>query len=478
MDTDICFRSARDLAAAVRTRELSAVEIVQAHLDHIERTNPHVNAITTLVADRALDEAREADRQTVSGADVGPLHGLPIAHKDTHATAGIRTTSGSPIMRDRVPEHDDLIVSRLRRAGAITIGKTNVPEFSAGAHTFNPLFGATRNPYDLERTAGGSSGGAAAALATGMHPLADGSDMGGSLRFPAGFCNVVGLRPSAGRVPSRSKDGWDSLTVQGPMARSVGDLAHMLSVIAGPDPRSPISLQESGEEFRADLDLDPRGLRVAWSADFGGQLPMDPEATEIVERQVEVFEDLGCHVEQDCPDFAGADESFHTMRAWQLELSLGGLVDRNPDLVKDSLLRNVETGRELTAVDLGRAVKARTRLFQRVMDFFERYDVLVLPVSQVPPFPVDTEYPTEIGGVEHSTYLDWMRSCTWVTATGHPAVSVPGGFTATGMPMGVQLVGKHRHELALLRVAHAFEQATGHGRNRPSVAGSPRPALV
>jgi amidase len=478
VDTDICFRSALDLATAVRTRQLSATEVVQAHLDRIERTNPHVNAITTLVAERALQEAREADARTVSGADVGPLHGLPIAHKDTHATAGIRTTSGSPIMRDRVPEHDDLIVSRLRRAGAISIGKTNVPEFSAGAHTFNPLFGVTRNPYDLERTAGGSSGGAAAALAAGMHPLADGSDMGGSLRFPAGFCNVVGLRPSAGRVPSRSKDGWDSLTVQGPMARSVSDLAHMLSVIAGPDRRSPISLQEPGSVFGAELDSDPRGLKVAWSPDFGGELPMDPEASGIVERQAEVFAGMGCHVEQECPDFSGADESFHTMRAWQLELSLGGLVDRNPDLVKDSLLRNVETGRELTAADLGRAVKARTRLFQRVADFFERYDVLALPVSQVPPFPVDHEYPTEIAGVEHSTYLDWMRSCTWVTATGHPAVSVPAGFTATGLPMGLQLVGKHRHELALLRAARAFERATGHGRHRPEIAGDPRPALA
>lgn len=477
MDTDLCFRSARELAAAIRRRELSAREVVHAHLERIERSNPRVNAITTLVAEQALEGARAADARAASGADVGPLHGIPVAHKDTHATAGIRTTSGSPILRDRVPEHDELIVERLREAGAITLGKTNVPEFSAGAHTFNPLFGTTRNPYDLDRTAGGSSGGAAAALATGMHALADGSDMGGSLRFPAAFCNVVGMRPSAGRVPTRGKYGWDSLTVQGPMARSVSDLAFMMSVICGPDSRSPISLQDPGEDFLSSLDADPRELRVAWSADFGGELPMDHEASEVVERQASVFDAMGCRVERNCPDFSGADEAFHVMRAWHLELSLGGLVDRNPELVKDSLARNVETGRELTATALGSAAKARTKLYHRLRDFFESYDVLALPVSPVPPFPVDTEYPTEIAGVSHESYLDWMRSCTWVSATGLPAVSVPAGFTATGLPMGLQLVGPPRGDLGLLRVAHAFERATGYGFRRPPI-DAPEPALA
>lgn len=474
MSDDLCYLSARDLAQAMRRRDVAAREVVEAHLNQIDRWNPRVNAITTLVAERALEEARAADERLAAGAETGPLHGLPIAHKDTHATAGIRTTSGSPVLRDRVPDRDELIVERLRAAGAITLGKTNVPEFSAGAHTFNPLFGPTRNPYDQARTAGGSSGGAAAALACGMHPLADGSDMGGSLRFPAGFCNVVGLRPSPGRVPHRSANGWDSLTVHGPMARSVSDVALMMSVIAGPDRRSPIAVEESAARFGPPLEADLRGLRVAWSADFGGALPMEPEAADMVARQAEVFARLGCHVEEKCPDFSGAQEAFEVVRAWQLDLSLGRLVDQHRGLIKDSLVRNVEAGRDLSARQLSHAARLQTRLYHRMNEFFDAFDVLVLPVSPVRPFPVETEFPTEIAGVAQETYLDWMQSCTWVSATGLPALSVPAGFTADGLPMGLQLVGRHRGELGLLRIGHAFEEATGHGLRRPSLAPEPR----
>lgn len=464
--TPVHAQPATELAAAVRSGELSAREVVQAHLDQIDRLNPHVNAVVTLVAEQAMEQARTADELFAAGADVGPLHGIPIAHKDTHATSGVRTTSGSPILRDRTPKRDELIVARLRAAGAITLGKTNVPEFSAGAHTFNPLFGPTRNPYDLTRTPGGSSGGAAAALACGMHPLADGSDMGGSLRFPAGFCNVVGMRPSPGRVPSRSRYGWDPLTVHGPMARSVSDVAFMMSVISGPDARSPISLPEPGEMFAAPLEQDVRGLRVAVSPDFGGALPMEPAAADLVRRQARVFEDLGCHVEEACPDFTGADEAFRVLRAWNLEMTLGKLFDTHRDQLKPSLADNIEHGRRLSGPEIGRAAQQRTALYHATRSFFEHHDLLVLPVSQLEPFDLALEYPTEIAGNPQSSYLDWMRPCSWVSVTGLPSVSVPAGFTEAGLPLGVQLVGPHQADLQLLRLAYTFEQATGHGRHR------------
>lgn len=261
---------ATDLAARLRRGEISAREVVQAHLDRIERVNPAVNAIVTLDPEGALTAAAHADEQLARGAAVPPLHGLPIAFKDTRLTRGMRTTHGSPLFADHIPDQDDLLVDRLQRAGAIRLGKTNVPEFAAGSHTFNAVFGTTRNPYDLTRSAGGSSGGAAAALAAGMQPLADGSDMGGSLRNPASFCNVVGLRPTPGRVPSPpGSDLWDTLSVPGPMGRTVADTALLLSAMAGPDPRCPFSLETPGAAFRVPLDRDLRGLRIAWAPDLG-----------------------------------------------------------------------------------------------------------------------------------------------------------------------------------------------------------------
>ncbi|MBK0869456.1 MAG: amidase [Saccharopolyspora sp.] len=464
--TPVHWQTAGELAAAVRSGELSAREVVRSHLDQVEQLNPHVNAIVTLVAEQAMEQARAADDQLASGAEVGPLHGIPIAHKDTHATSGIRTTSGSPILRDRTPKRDELIVERLRAAGAITIGKTNVPEFSAGAHTFNPLFGPTRNPYDLTRTPGGSSGGAAAALAAGMHPLADGSDMGGSLRFPAAFCNVVGFRPSPGRVPIRAKYGWDRLTVHGPMARSVSDVALAMSVIAGPDQRCPQSLNDPGEQFAVPLQSDVRGLRVAVSPDFGGELAVEPEAAELVQRQAAVFEELGCQVDDTCPDFTGADEAFQVLRSWSLEMTLGELFDKHREHVKSSLARNIEHGRRLSGPDIGRAAMLHTKLFHTMQAFFEHYDVLALPVSQVAPFDLAQEFPQRITGIPQESYLDWMRSCSWVSVTGLPALSVPAGFTESGLPMGVQLVGPPQRDLDLLRIGYAFEQASGHGQRR------------
>ncbi|MGW0866597.1 amidase [Streptomyces sp. NPDC002611] len=472
---DLCFTTATDLAAALRRREVSAREVVTAHLERVDRVNPSVNAIVTLVADRALEEATEADERLASGAEVGPLHGLPVAHKDLHDTAGIRTTYGSPVFADHVPTRDHLVVERLKGAGAITLGKTNVPELGMGSHTVNPVFGATRNPYDLSRSAGGSSGGAGAALACGMLPIADGSDTGGSLRNPASFNNVVGLRPSPGRVPSwPDKAPWGQLSVKGPMARTVRDVALMLSVLAGPDPRSPLALDTPGSAFAGPLDGDIRGLRVAWSPDLGGSVPVDPDVRDVVRDAVEVFGALGCEVEEACPDLSGADEAFLVQRAWQMELAYGPLLGEHRHRMAPDVVWNIEEGRKLTGPDLGRAELLRAALFHRVREFFASYDVLLLPVSQVAPFDVELSYPASVDGTAMETYLDWMRSAYLITMTGCPALSVPAGFTPSGLPVGLQVVGPHRGDAAVLRAGHAFEQATRVGERRPGiVAGGP-----
>jgi amidase len=470
--TDICFLSATELARLVRARELSSREVVQAHLDQVERVNPRVNAIVTLIPEQALERAADADEALVRGDDVGPLHGIPVAHKDLTLTKGIRTTFGSPIFRDFVPDEDALIVERLRNAGAITVGKTNTPEFGAGSQTYNEVFGETLNPYDTTKTCGGSSGGAAVAVACGMVPLADGSDMGGSLRNPANFCNVVGFRPSPGRVPVwPAKAGWATLTVQGPMARTVPDVALMLSVIAGPDPRSPISISEPGSLFSRPLAREFRGVRVAWSRDLGG-LPVDPEVTAVIEAQRHIFESLGCEIEDAEPDFADADEVFHTLRAWSFELLWGELLEEHRHEMKETVVWNIEKGQTLSGPDVGRAEIKRTALFHRVRAFMETYEFLVLPVNQVPPFPVEQRYVEQINGVNMSTYIDWMKSCYYITVVGLPAISVPCGFTRDGLPVGVQIVGRHHDDFGVLQLAHAFEQATGCWKRRPlAVAG-------
>jgi amidase len=465
-DADVCFMTAAEMARRIRNKELSAREAVAAHLRQIERTNPKVNAVVTLTAEAALREAVLADERLARGEAVGPLHGVPVAHKDLQETRGVRTTYGSLIYQDNVPDFDALVVERLKAAGAISLGKTNTPEFGAGSQTFNAVFGPTRNPYDLTKTCGGSSGGSAVALACGMVPLADGSDMGGSLRNPASFCNVVGLRPSPGRVPSWPTDkAWFTLSVDGPMARTVADAALMLSVLAGPDPRSPIAISEGGGRFASPLDRDFKGVRVAWSGGLG--LPFEPAVKEAVDRQCAVFEMLGCEVEEAEPNFDGADEAFKAWRAWSFELVLGGELKRNRDKLKDTVVWNVEEGAKLTGPQLARAEVLRTRLYHRVRTFMERYEFLILPVSQVLPFDVTQEYVTQINGEKMGSYVDWMRSCYFISAVGNPALSVPCGFSDGGLPIGLQIVGRHQDDLGVLQLGHAFEQATGLWRRRP-----------
>ena len=469
-DTTICFLNAAEIANKIRKGEISAVETMEAHLAQIERINPQVNAIVTLVPELALEEARKADEKQAKGGNIGPLHGLPIAHKDLVPTKGIRTTFGSLVFQDFIPEEDALLVERLREGGAIMLGKTNTPEFGAGSQTFNQVFGVTRNPYDLSKTCGGSSGGAAVSVACRMLPIADGSDLGGSLRNPTNYCNVVGFRPSVGRVPSwPNESGWNSFAVDGPIARTVEDTALMLSVLAGPDSRSPICLPESGSIFLKSLERNLKGVRIAWSPDLGG-LPVDSLVTETLEAQRHVFEDLGCVVEEGFPDFSDADEIFKTFRAWFYELKLASLLPEHREKIKETVIWNIESGMKLSGPELGRAEVKRTALFHRVREFMQDYDFLALPVSQVPPFPVEQEYVSEINGLQMGTYLDWMRSCYFISVTGQPAISVPCGFTAEGLPVGLQLVGRPQDDLGVLQLANAFEKATGFYKTIPDLA--------
>ncbi|MGE5836805.1 MAG: amidase family protein, partial [Acidobacteriota bacterium] len=383
--SEICGMSAVELTELLRKKQLSAREVMTAHLAQIERINPRVNAIVTLVADRAMADAAKADEAMAKSGAVGVLHGLPVAHKDLVETAGIRTTYGSPFYRDNVPARDALIVTRIRAAGAITVGKTNTPEFGAGSQTFNTIFGATRNPYDLTRTCGGSSGGAATAVACRMLPIADGSDTGGSLRNPPAFCNVVGLRPSPGRVPNESSS-WSPLSVSGPIARSVADVALFLSAIAGADRRSPLSIDEDPARFRAPLGKDFKGVRVAWWRGLGG-IPFEAEIRRVVDANRKVFEALGCIVEEAEPDFSDVGEAFPLLRFVANHSRYSALIRQRPEWVKDTMIKyEVEQAERTRGADISRALTRQSQMFEQSRLFFERYAFFMLPVTQVEPF--------------------------------------------------------------------------------------------
>ncbi|WP_153504738.1 amidase family protein [Cumulibacter manganitolerans] len=470
MNADIVYDSASSLVARMARKELSAREVLDAHLARIDDVNGRVNAIVTLVPEIAYEKARLADEAIAGGTLLGPLHGLPIAHKDNHLTAGIRTTFGSRSRAGYVPDSTDLTVARLQAAGCVTIGKTNIPEFVAGGNTFNDVFGVTRNPYDLRLTAGGSSGGAAAALAAGMAPLADGNDFGGSLRLPAGYCNVVGFRTSAGRVPVwPAADGLLGLSVHGPMARSVDDVALMLSVIAGPSRLAPNSLETPGAAFAQVPEDGLRGRRIAYSPDLGGAIAVEPDIAALVEKAAQSCRAAGAEVVEDCPDLTGAAAAFRTLRAWAFEAGMGAHLDAHRDVVRPSLYENMARGRDLTGPEVGAAALARTALFHRMREFLERYDGLLLPVAPLGAFDCEQEFPTIVADTAMPDYLGWMESCFDVTVTGHPAIAVPAGFTPAGSPAGVQLVGRHRDELGVLAMAKAFEAVTGYGQTRPDL---------
>ena len=466
--SELCFTPARRLAQLIRARKLSATEVMKAFIAQIERVNPRVNAIVTFLPEQALKAAKAMDRRR----DKPLLAGLPIAYKDNVPTRGIRTTSGSPIYRDNVPKEDALLVERLSAAGAITLGKTNLPEFAAGSQTFNEVFGATLNPYDTTKTCGGSSGGAAVAVACGMLPFADGGDLGASLRNPANYCNVAALRPTPGRVPHwPNANGWNTLAVLGPIGRTVADVAFLLSAMAGPDPRAPVSLGDAGATFSRPLARRFSKTRVAWSRSLGG-LPVDPRVSAVLESQKKVFRELGCIVEEAEPDLTEATEAFETLRGIAFVQNYGAFLKSRRGDLKEDVIANIEHGLKLTPEKIARAHGLRSELYHRMRVFLEKYEFLLLPVNQLPPFPVSEPWPREIDGVKMTNYLDWMKSCYWITVTSHPAISVPAGFTtdAKPLPVGLQIVGRYRDDFGVLQLAHAFEQETGVWRQRPAIA--------
>lgn len=473
MTIPLCDRPATELRQEMLDGHLSARELLDAHIERIESCNPKVNALVTLDLDAAMQAAGRADARQVRGDPLGLLHGLPIVHKDCFLTRGMRTTQGSPLYRDQVPTVSSLLVQREQAAGAITLGKSNIPEFCAGSHTVNTLFGATRNPYDLSRSAGGSSGGAAAALACGMSALADGSDMGGSLRNPASFCNVVGLRPSPGRVPQwPTLNPYNALTVVGPMGRTVADVALLLAAMAGPDARDPLSIEQDPAQFLGPLEQRILDCRVAFAPTWG-DLPTDPAVFQVIAAQAGVLEALGAHVDLACPDFSQADHAFQTLRGVAFELAYGELADRHPAAFKEAIHWNIGVGRNAGGPDIARAEKARAALFQQMHQFMQSHDFLVGPVSQVPPFPVEWDTVHAIADITMSNYIDWMRSGYYLSLTGHPAISVPCGFTEDGLPVGLQIVGRYRQERALLEFAHAFEQSVPCRHRRPPLLACP-----
>lgn len=468
--SDICFLPATEMAKLIRQKKLSAREVMEAHLRQIERVNPKVNALVTMVdGDQLLEQAHAADERLMKKGPTGALHGLPVAVKDLHDTKGIRTTYGSPLFKEHIPDADSLVVEREKASGAIALGKTNVPEFGLGSQTFNPVFGPTRNPYDLTKTCGGSTGGGAVALACGMAPLVDGSDMGGSLRNPGNFCNVVGIRPSPGRVPNvRGELGWFTLSVSGPMARNVGDSAMLLSVLAGFDGRSPIAIDGSGAPFARALGTRAfKGVRVAIIKDMG--LPWERPVLDAVYAQGKVFESLGCIVEQDEPDFTDANECFLAWRHWAEEFALGKLVDSHPDQTNEYCHWHVAEGRKLTGPYLARVEEKRSKLYHRVQEFMEKYEFLLLPVNQVLPFDVTTHYPTTIADVKMESYIAWMKSAYYISTVGNPAMSIPCAFSPGGLPIGIQIVGRHHADWSVLELGYAFEQSTGVGKRRPGI---------
>ncbi len=468
VSSELCFLNATELAALIKGRKVSAREVMAAHLECIDRVNPRINAIVAKLDDeQCLALADAADRRAVRGAAVPPLHGLPIAFKDLQPAVGFPFTRGSPIFKDAMPDEDSLLVERIRMAGAIPIGKTNVPEFGMGSHTYNKVYGTTLNPYDPTKSAGGSSGGAGAALATGMLPIADGSDFGGSLRNPGNFNNVVGLRPSVGLVPT-APGVFPHLgfVVLGPLARSVADAGLLLSVIAGADARDPGAYPSDPLSFRQDLARSFRGTRVAWCPDLGG-LPLDPRVRTVLEAQRRTFEDLGCIVEEAAPDLRDADSIFLTIRGFRSAALYDELLATHRDQMKPEAVREVEAGLRLTSGEVARAMNQHAELLDRVRRFQQRFEFIVCAVNQIPPFDATLDWPRSIDGVPMENYLAWMKSAYWITVTFRPAISVPAGFTSDGLPVGMQIVGRFREDLAVLQLAQAFEQDTGFGKKRP-----------
>ena len=469
MSEELNFKSATELIEGIKIKDFSIKEVMQAHIKQINKMNPKINAIVSLEEDKALKKAIEMDNNIKNRPSKQSLLGIPIAIKDTHNAKGFMTTYGSEIYRDNRSEESEIAVERMVDEGAIILGKTNVPEFAAGSHSFNKVFGTTYNPYDTSKTAGGSSGGAAASLASGMVALADGSDMGGSCRNPAAYNNIVGLRPSPGLIPVKNKRAsFSPLSVQGPLARTVEDVALMLSVMAGYDKRAPLSnALKVKQSFDLTKSLPLKDIKIGYSADLGGMVPIEQKVRTIFNQQISKFEDLGCFVEEASINLTGAAETFQILRAHEFSIGYEDIYLSHQSKIKETVLWNIEKGLNLTSKDIRNAEIQRTNIYNEANNFFKDYDFMISPVSQVQPFDAKIEYPTEIDGIKMETYVDWMESCSIITVTGCPAISVPAGFTEDGLPFGLQIIAPLNQEEALLNIAYAFEQATKYGLVRP-----------
>lgn len=469
---DIVMMDAVGLASAIRDRQVSCVEVMDAYLAQIERWNPTVNAIVSLADPESLRaQAKQRDNQLAGGDYLGWMHGLPHAVKDLADVAGFVTTEGTPLLTDNVAPADSMFVERVRRAGAVFIGKTNVPEMGAGSQTYNPIFGTTYNAYDQTKTSGGSSGGAAVALAMRMVPVADGSDFAGSLRNPAAWNNICSLRPSFGRVPHDGEAFLRQFSVNGPMGRTIRDVAMLLAVMAGPDPRFPLSIEQDPARFAGALDRDLRGLRLAWMGDFGGYLPTEPGVLELCESSFEAFADLGCVVEPVSPPMPPERvwEAFLTLRHWMILASAQKFLERpgGEAALKPEVRWEIERGRKLSALDVYRASEVRTQWYHAVQDLLETYDGILAPSAQVFPFSADVTWPAEVAGRPMDTYHRWMEVVIPWTLTGLPVMNLPVGFNTEGLPMGIQVVGRNHRDLGLLQLGYGYEQVTDWTRRLP-----------
>jgi len=468
---DLCFTGATELVRLFRARAVSPLEAMQALLARIDAVNPRINAIVTLVREEALAGARRATAALKRSATLGPLHGVPVAIKDVTLTKGIRTTFGSTLFADHVPDVDALSVERLRAAGAIIVGKTNTPEFAYGPNTFNDVFGATRNPWNPARTAGGSSGGAGAALATGMVPIAEGTDLGGSLRGPASFCGVVGFRTTPGLVPRYPETmAWDTYSVAGPMARTIADTARMLTVMAGPDDRSPISYPVDTAAFeRAVKGPTVKRWRIAWSPDLGKLLEVDPEVAAVCADAVATFRALGARVEEASPDMSEVPEIVRLTRGLLMVARHAEKLEKHRERLQAGLVRNTDEGLALTPREIADGEILRSRLWQRVRAFLDTRDLLVTPTMAVPPFPIEQPHAMAIAGRPVGSAMQRSYLTYAFSVLGLPAISIPAGFTRDGLPVGLQLVGRRRGEAMVLRAAAAFEAARPWAHLRPPI---------
>ena len=458
---DVTFLPAVELRKLYRTRKASPLEVMQALLARIDAVNPAVNAIVTLARDSALWEARRATATLKRGTALPPLFGIPVGIKDVTQTKGLRTTFGSKLFESNVPDEDALVVQRLRAAGAIVIGKTNTPEFAFGPNTTNAVFGPTRNPWNLALTSGGSSGGSAAGLATGMFPLAQGNDLGGSLRGPAAYCGVVGFRTTPGLVPRwPSTLAWDTYSVEGPMARTIADIALMLSVMAGPDDRSPISYDVDVRDFLAAVKAPSlTGMHIAWSSDLAGLVPVDDEVRAVFERAVGVFRTIGARMQEACPDFGDVPEIVRTSRGLLMVARHADKLPEHRAVLQDGLVENTELGLALSSREIARGELLRTRQYERVREFLESRELFLTLTAATPPFPVEQPHVLFVNGQPIGMGMQRSFLTYAFSVLGLPAISIPCGFTEDGLPVGMQIVGRRRAEATVLRAAAAFEAA-------------------